>query len=229
MKKIAVMQPYLFPYIGYYQLVNLTDVFIVYDDVTFIKRGYINRNSILIDREPRRFNIPVIGASQNVLIQNLHYAPVGKLLKTIEQSYSKAPYYQDVIELITNVLNNDDRNISKLNALSIANVFNYLEIEKKILFASELDYNREANRADRLIALAKLQDCNHYINSPGGKELYKKEYFYNEGIKLSFIESEIEPYPQLAKQFIPYLSMIDVLMNCSKEQIALMLDKFKLQ
>jgi len=92
MKKIAVMQPYLFPYIGYYQLVNLTDVFIVYDDVTFIKRGYINRNSILIDREPRRFNIPVIGASQNVLIQNLHYAPVGKLLKTIEQSYSKAPY-----------------------------------------------------------------------------------------------------------------------------------------
>ena len=85
MKKIAVMQPYLFPYIGYYQLVNVTDVFIIYDDVTYIKRGYINRNSILIDGELRRFSLPVIGASQNVLIQNLNYAPVGKILKTIEQ------------------------------------------------------------------------------------------------------------------------------------------------
>jgi len=228
MKTCAVMQPYLFPYIGYYQLVNASDVFIVYDDVTFIKRSFINRNSILANGESKRFSLPVMGASQNVLIQNLDYAPADKLIKTIQHSYSKAPYYQDVIELIANVFTCENRNIAKLNEQSIRMVFDYLGIKKQIVFASELDYDRAANRADRLIALSKMHDCQHYINSPGGKELYDKKYFDKQGIKLSFIESKIAPYTQLSKEFVPYLSMIDILMNCSKEEIIKMLSNYEL-
>lgn len=228
MKTCAVMQPYLFPYIGYYQLVNSSDVFVVYDDVTFIKQSFINRNSILANGESKRFSLPVMGASSNVLIQNLDYAPGGKLLKTIQQSYSKAPYYQDVIDLVANVFNSENRNVAKLNELSIRMVFDYLGIKKQIVFASELDYDRAANRADRLIALTKMQGCEHYINSPGGKELYQKEYFDKQGIKLSFIESKITPYTQLSKEFVPYLSMIDILMNCSKEEIIKMLSNYEL-
>jgi len=223
-----VMQPYLFPYIGYYQLVNASDVFIVYDDVTFIKQSFINRNSILINAESKRFSLPVMGASQNALIQNLDYAPAGKLLKTIQQSYSKASYYQDVIDLITNVFNSENCNVAKLNELSIRMVFDYLGLEKRIFFASELDYDRTADRADRLISLTKMHGCQHYINSPGGKELYQKGYFDKQGIKLSFIESKITPYQQLSKEFIPYLSMIDILMNCSKEEIIKMLENYEL-
>ena len=228
MKTCAVMQPSLFPYIGYYQLVYASDVLIVYDDVNFIKKSYINRNSILVNGHEKLFSMSIHRASQNILIQNLYYAPVDKLIKTIQMSYCKTPYYKDVIDLITNVLNNENRNISKLNELSIRMVFDYLGISKKIVFASELDYDRTEERANRLIALTKMQSCGHYINSPGGKELYQKEYFDKQGIKLSFIESKITPYTQLAKEFVPYLSMIDILMNCSKEEIIKMLSNYEL-
>ena len=163
-----------------------------------------------------------------MLIQNLDYAPAEKLLKTIQQSYSKSPYYQDVIELISNVFSNENRNVARLNELSIRRVFDYLGLKKQIVFASELNYDREANRADRLIALTKMHGGDHYINSPGGKELYEKEYFSQQGIKLSFIESKITPYSQPTKEFTPYLSMIDILMNCSKEEIIKMLSNYEL-
>lgn len=229
MKTCAVMQPYLFPYIGYYQLVNASDVFIVYDDVTFIKNSFINRNSILTNGEPKLFSLPVPGASSNVLIQNLDYAPAAKVLKTIQQNYSKAPYYQDVIDLILSIFANDDRSVAKLNELSISKVFDYLGIKKQIVVASELDYDRTTDRADRLIELTKMHGCEQYINSPGGKNLYQKEYFDKKGIKLSFIESHITPYQQLSKDFLPNLSMIDVLMNCSKKEIIKMVNNYKIK
>ena len=228
MRSCAVMQPYLFPYIGYYQLVNASDVFIVYDDVTFIKQSFINRNSILTNGEPKRFSLPVPGASSNALIKNLDYAPAVKLLKTVQQNYSKAPYYQDVIGIISSILTKKSRSVARLNELSIRKVFDYLGLKKQIVFASDLDYDRTADRADRLITLTKMHGCMHYINSPGVKELYDKKYFDKQGIKLSFIQSEIKPYTQASKEFVPYLSIIDILMNCSKEEIYKMLSNYKL-
>lgn len=228
MKTCAVMQPYLFPYIGYYQLVNLADVFVVYDDVNFIKRGYINRNSILMNGQIKRFSMSVHGASQNILIKDLNYCSPGNILKTIQQNYVNAPYYEEVIDFISNVFTSENRSIARLNKLSISKVFDYLGMKKKIVFASELDYDRTSERAARLIALTKIYGCEHYINSPGGKELYQKEYFDYHGIKLSFIETRITPYKQLTKEFVPYLSMIDILMNCSKNEITKMLSNYEL-
>lgn len=228
MKICAVMQPYIFPYIGYYQLVYAADYFILYDDVTFIKQSYINRNSILVSAQAKLFSLPVLGASSNVLIKDLSYGSADKLLKTIKQSYCKAPYYKDVIDLISSTLTNDVRSISKINYLSVHSVFKYLGIEKKIIFSSELDYDRTAEREERLVALTKMHGCNNYVNSPGGKALYEKEYFAAKDIKLSFIESKISHYKQATTEFIPYLSIIDILMYCSKSEIVKMLNNYEL-
>ena len=103
MKACAVMQPYLFPYIGYYQLVYASDVFIVYDDVSFIKRSYINRNSIIVNNEVRRFCLPVFGGSSNILIKDLTFGSAKDLLKTIQRSYSRAPYFHDVFRLLSSL------------------------------------------------------------------------------------------------------------------------------
>ncbi|AHF01114.1 hypothetical protein THIAE_04285 [Thiomicrospira aerophila AL3] len=228
MKTCAVMQPYLFPYIGYYQLVYASDVFVIYDDVTFIKQSYINRNSILVNEKAQRFTLPVPGSSSNTVIQELSYVGDRKILKTIQQAYRKAPFYNDVIELIVSVFESEERNVAKLNEKSLQLVFEYLGLDKKFVFASELDYEREADRADRLINLSKMFNCDHYINSPGGKELYDKKYFGEQGVQLNFIESQITPYQQFSSEFVPYLSMIDILMNCSKEQIIRMFSNFRL-
>lgn len=225
---LTVMQPYLFPYIGYYQLVYASNVFIFYDDVTFIKQSYINRNSILANGESLRFTLPVSGASSNALIGSLEYVSSKKILKTIAQAYSKAPYFDVVFPLVESVFSQENRSVTHINKLSIEVVFEYLGIDKKMLVASQIDYDRTKDRADRLIELAKMNDCGHYINSPGGKELYSKKYFEKRGVKLNFIETRINPYKQGSKEFTPYLSMIDILMNCSKKQILEMLKSYEL-
>ncbi|WP_028485998.1 WbqC family protein [Thiomicrorhabdus chilensis] len=224
----SVMQPYLFPYIGYYQLVQSADVFIFYDDVTFIKQSYINRNSILVNGKQQRFTLPVPKLSSNILIQDLLYGQDRKVLKSIKQSYSKAPFFKDVYPIIECVFNQQNRSINHVNRLSIESVFKYLGVEKQLFNASELDYNRELDRADRLIELCKHFGCKEYINSPGGRELYEPQYFTEHGIKLGFIENMQTQYQQLkSDEFVPYLSIIDVLMNCSKDQVIEMLNNYE--
>ncbi|WP_159818012.1 WbqC family protein [Colwellia sp. 20A7] len=225
----AVMQPYLFPYLGYYQLVNAVDKFVFYDDVTFIKGGYINRNNILSNGKAQRFTIPVPGMSSNTLINELSFDKnIKKILKTIEQSYKKAPYFEHVFPLIESVLNNENRRVDHLCAKSISVVFDYLGINKDFYYSSELEYNRDLSAADKLIAMADILKSSDYINSPGGKSLYNKEYFAKKEISLSFIEIEKYEYSQNTGEFIPHLSMIDVLMWNSKSAILELLGKHKL-
>ena len=225
----AVMQPYLFPYLGYYQLVNAVDTFIFYDDVTYIKNGYINRNNILVNGQAQRFTVPVPGASSNILIKDLNFDPnVKKTLKTISQSYVKAPYFNDVYPIIEKILTSTERQVHTLCANSITSVFSYLGINKQFKFSSELEYNRDLPAADKLIAMAGLLNSKHYINSPGGKDLYSKEYFADKGVNLSFIKMQSVIYDQGKSEFVPYLSMIDVLMWNSKEQVIELLTKYKL-
>lgn len=228
MKTCAVMQPYIFPYIGYYQLAFASDVFVIYDDVAFRKKSYINRNSILLKEKEKTFSLPILGASQNSLIKDLKYAGDKKILKTIQHAYGKAPFYKDVIGLIVSIIESEERNVARLNEKSLRLVFEYLGIRRKFIFASELDYDREVDRADRLINLSKYFNCEQYINSLGGKELYDKKYFLEQGIQLKFIESKIKPYSQISSTFVPYLSMIDILMNCGIEEIKQLMVSYKL-
>ncbi|PCI49351.1 MAG: hypothetical protein COB58_01135 [Thalassobium sp.] len=228
--KAAVMQPYLFPYIGYYQLVYSSDVFIFYDDVNYIKRGYVNRNAILLNGFAHRFTVPVPGASQNVLINNLKFSEdVSKILLTIDQAYKKSDYYSQVMPLIEKVLTQKDREITSLCMASIEVVFDYLGLQKpKLLRSSDLEYDRNLSAADKLIEISKLNECSEYVNSPGGRKLYSKEYFQKMGVNLQFINPEVSEYFQGGGEFVPYLSMIDVLMWNGKSETIKLLDYYEL-
>ncbi|TVU61484.1 WbqC family protein [Vibrio atlanticus] len=225
----SVMQPYIFPYLGYYQLVNAVDKFVFYDDVTFIKSGYINRNSILSNGLAQRFTIPVPGMSSNILINELKFdSNVKKILKAIQQSYSKAPFFNQVYPLVEGVLMCKNRSIEHICALSIKMVFEYLEIDKEILFSSNIQYDRTLPAPDKLIAIAKALGGDKYINTPGGKSLYSKDYFAGKNVHLSFIETEHYKYTQNNNEFIPHLSMIDVLMWNEKDAVKELLNKYRL-
>ncbi|WP_084977037.1 WbqC family protein [Plesiomonas shigelloides] len=226
---IAVMQPYIFPYLGYYQLVNMADVFILYDDVNFIKGGYINRNNILVDRAAQRFTLPVPGASSNKKICELNFSPdTKKILKTISQAYSKAPFYSDVYPLIEMVLQTEERSIAAVCQVGIKSVFDYLSVDKKIIKSSDLTYDRGASPADRLIEITKSFDDFVYVNSVGGQSLYDKDYFDTRGVELKFMRMKSVQYSQGEGEFIPNLSMIDVLMWCDKDCIKNLLSEYGL-
>lgn len=227
--KVAVMQPYIFPYIGYYQLVNAVNTFVFYDDVTYIKNGYINRNFILSNGVKNRFTISLNQASSNKLINDINcHNNVKKTIKTIQQSYSKAPNFSSVMSIVEKVLMSENRNVAHIASQSIVAVFEYLGIKREFVSSSELDYDRNLDAAEKLVSICELYESSHYINSIGGKELYTKEYFYNKGIKLEFIEKQKVSYQQNNNEFIDNLSMIDVLMWCSKEEVISLLKEYKI-
>jgi len=228
--KLAVMQPYLFPYIGYFQLIFESDLFLIYDDVTFIKQGYINRNRILSPNGPTRFTVPVPGASSNKLISDLEFSDnTTKVLKTIEQSYSKAPFFTHIFPLIHDTLKYRDRSISSVCLQSYQTILSYLNIERSFNKTSELDYNRSLSAQNRLISLCHHFDASCYINTTGGINLYSKEDFIQKGITLNFISPLPIKYKQGVSNFTPNLSIIDILMNCPKEDVIKIIRSYKIK
>lgn len=228
--KIAVMQPYLFPYIGYYQLVNAVDKFVFYDDVNFINRGWINRNRILINNEPIYFTVSLKDASQNKLINEIQILDNRKkILKTINLAYKKSPYFDDVWPVIESVFTYDTKNISELAIYSIKRVLQYLEVEK--CFEVSSHFYKEIKglpKADRLIDICRANNAKEYINAISGKELYSKGYFATQGIKIYFLQSIPFNYKQFDDKFTPNLSIIDVLMFNSKKQVCEILSRYEL-
>ena len=228
------MQPYIFPYLGYFQLIYSVDKFVFYDDVNFIKQGWINRNKILINKQESLFAIPIKNASSFNLIKETELHPIlfkkwrGKFLKSIKQSYSKAPFFTSTYSLIEKVFE-EENNISNLAMISITAVIDYLNI-KKNFFISSKDFKESVNldRADRLISISQKLNADTYINMLGGKKLYDEIYFKKNGIDLLFLEPVIEKYNQENESFISHLSIIDVLMNNNKETIKEHLKMFKI-
>lgn len=226
---LAVMQPYLFPYIGYFQLIYASDLFLIYDDVTYIKQGYINRNRILSHNGVVRFTIPVPGASSNKLISDLSFSEkVDKALKMIDQSYSKSPYFCDVFPIIEGVLRLKDRSISSVCLKSFKDIFLYLGVDKGFKKASEIEYDRCVSAQDRLVNFCDYFGASCYINSAGGRELYSRKTFLERGVSLKFIDSLQLEYQQGKNEFFPNLSIIDVLMNCSPKMIRELLGSYEL-
>jgi hypothetical protein len=230
MNKLAVMQPYLFPYIGYYQLVYSSDTFVFYDDVNYINRGWINRNRILVNGLPKYFTLSLKGASQNRLIKDIEILDNrNKILKTIFIAYKKAPFFEIIYPIIEASLNSHLFSLSSIASSSIKLVFDYLEIYRNYQYSS-IDYahTRGANRAERLILITKESGSNQYINAIGGIDLYKKHEFKEHEVSLLFLKSHIDPYYQQSEDFIPGLSIIDVLMNNSKEVVRKMVTNYEL-
>lgn len=231
--KVAIMQPYIFPYLGYFQLINSVDKFIFYDDVNYIKKGWINRNKIMLNGQESLFTIPLIKASQNKLINEINLffdqKNKNKLLSKIEIAYNKAPYFNKRINLISDILNADLLKISEYSANSVVKISNFLEIDVCFDFSSvQSPESKGMGKADRLIHICKKLNASQYLNSVGGQELYSKNYFNDNEINLSFIENCIEPYSQFGQEFIPNLSIIDILMFNDIKKIKKMLNNYKL-
>ncbi|MDR4989116.1 MAG: WbqC family protein [Bacteroidales bacterium] len=224
------MQPYFFPYTGYFQLINAADIFVFYDDVHYINRGWINRNKILINDQARYITVQLKSASQNKRINQIEILDNrDKLLKSIALAYKQAPYYQEVMPLLEACLGADVKHIAGLAALSVRAVCDYLGIKREFLFSGVQFQNTVEERgADRLISIARQCGAPNYINAIGGKELYSKEYFRNKGISLCFVQPELTGYRQFNDTFVPGLSIIDVLMFNSAEETRSMLNNYTL-
>ena len=216
--KIAIMQPYTFPYIGYFQLIKAVNQFIFFDDVNFINRSWINRNNILVNSKKQLFTIPLHQATQNKLIKNTYISYNQKwqikLLKTIEYNYKKAPYFSVIFQLIKETINKNSISIADLAILSIKNICKYLQISTHFLRSSELNYNCQLKSVNKIIAICKKQGATNYINLSGGKNLYlpKVDLFLKNNLELSFLSLPQIKYTQFNSEFIPFLSILDVLM-----------------
>lgn len=227
--KGAIMQPYFFPYIGYYQLVYEVEKFVFLDDVTFIKQGFINRNSILLGGKRHEFSIPVSKISSYRLINDHQYLnDQSKFIKLIEQAYKKSPFFYDVMPFVEAVIKDKNNNVSQKNSKSITAVFNYLGLQRDFSYSSCENYEQQLKGQDRVIALCSMLGIDKYRNSIGGQSLYSQEIFSAAGIELKFIRSNIKTYSQGKNNFISHLSIIDVLMHCDKQEIINMLEAYEL-
>jgi WbqC-like protein family len=233
---IAVMQPYIFPYLGYYQLVGAVDTFVFFDDVNFITRGWINRNRILQQNEPYRFTIPLNKASQNKLINEIEIADFPSwrkdFLKLIEFNYKKAPFYVSVQNRMHEFLYSKDyRLIGELASDSVRNIAAFLELPTRFLFSSQLEYKdgEIRNGQDKVIRICDLLGANKYINPQNGIEIYDQEAFEKKDVNLNFIRMDEIIYDQMGRsKFEGSLSIIDVLMFNDIERIKELLSKYTL-
>lgn len=231
--KTVIMQPYLFPYLGYWQMIAYADAFVLFDDVNFINRGWINRNNILLNGKSYMFTLPLVSASQNKLINQIDVThdekDVQKILKTIEQAYRKAPYFSDVFPLIVEILNYEQRNLKFFLMNQFQRIFDYLGLNNtKLLLSSDIEKNNSLKAQDKIIDICKKLGTKQYINAIGGVELYDKNRFAQEGMELYFIKMILTPYSQFKGEFVPYLSIIDVLMFNDKMKVREMLKDFEL-
>ena len=228
--KLAIMQPYLFPYIGYWQLINAVDTFVIYDDVNFIKQGYINRNNILVNNKSQRFTLELVGASSNKLINEINVGRNAiKVLKTIKQNYQKAPYFSDVYPLIEKILLNPEKNLAKYLTNTLIAISQYLELNTKFMISSELNKDFNLTAQNKVLNICKVLNATTYINAIGGQELYDTEIFKIHDLELRFLETNIDiAYKQFNDEFISNLSIIDVLMFNSISEIKSILEKYKL-
>lgn len=230
---IAIMQPYLFPYIGYWQLINAVDTFVVYDNIQFSKSGWFHRNNILLNGKKTLFSIPLKKDSDNLdvverFVSDEAQKQINKILGQIQNSYNKAPYFKDIFPLVQSIFMYDEKNLFKYIYNSIIEVCDYLDIKTQIVISSTIDIDHSLKSQDKVIALNKALGSSQYINPIGGTELYDIDTFQNENIQVNFLESEVPEYIQFDSEFIPYLSIIDILMFNTKEEVKDMLEKYKL-
>lgn len=230
--KVGIMQPYFVPYIGYWQLMDAVDKYVIYDDVNFIKQGWINRNRILGDGQPRYFNIPMLGASSNKLINEIGVNNDGRLieknLRIIENTYKKAPYFAEVYPLIQNILNCNKANLAEYNEMSFSVICGYLGIKTELVVSSSLKKDCELKGQNKVLEICKLLDATEYYNAIGGECLYSYSAFRQKGIELKFLKTDEITYSQLGNEFQKDLSIIDVMMFNAVEEVRRMLGRYTL-
>lgn len=230
--KTGIMQPYFFPYLGYWQLMNEVDTYVIFDDVAFIRGGWIKRNQIKINGQVHRIGISVKKASQNKRINELYLVAdeSEKLLRTLEVAYRKAPYYDSAMKVLEKSLCCGRENLAEYLSYSIRNVAEYLEMDTNFILSSKVEKDESLRAQDRVLDICKRVGTDTYINAIGGRELYNVKTFAENGIRLEFLEMNPDiTYPQGQGEFIPGLSIIDVMMYNTVEEIKKLLKQFTLR
>lgn len=232
---VAIMQPYLFPYLGYFNLVAASDYFVFYDDVNFIKKGWIHRNRILVNGQEHLFTVPLKKSSQNISINQIvindYIQFRADFIKKITLAYKKAPYFNQGVDYIEAVLSDNLSTINQLAIKSIIELCNRLKIKTKFLQSSlSFAQTMGAGRVERLVSISHALCAKRYINAAGGKELYHKEEFAQSGLELKFLVPRLNEYEQNStRNFIPGLSIIDVVMNVPLSGITNMINSYSLE
>ena len=229
--KLGIMQPYFMPYIGYFQLMKAVDKYVVYDDVNYIKGGWANRNHILINGEKEMFTVTLQKASPNKLFNEIVIGDdFKKLMKTLQMNYSRAINFDQTMVLMERIISFPNKQLAVFIANSFREILSYLSVETEILMSSEIPKDNSLRGKDKIIQICEILVADTYYNAVGGKNLYDQEEFREHGITLNFVDSLPQVYSQLhTREFVSGLSMIDVLMNNTKDEVNRLLDSFQLR
>jgi hypothetical protein len=222
--KIAIMQPYFLPYIGYFQLINAVNEFVIYDNVEYTKKGWINRNRILVNGTDAMISLPIKKASDYLNIIDRFLADSWeidnkKMLNRIAESYRKAPQFEEAYSIIEKCIKHKDINLFNFILNSLQIIMKHLDIDTRIVVSSSVPIDHHLKSDEKVMAICKERGADKYINPIGGMKLYDKENFIKNNIELHFLKSNNIDYNQYNKEFIPWLSIIDVLMFNHKEDI----------
>lgn len=222
--KIGIMQPYFLPYIGYFQLINAVDKFVLYDNIEYTKKGWINRNRILVNGKDEYISIPLkkdsdyLHVNQRFLSDN-SLEVMKKNLNKIGEVYRKAPNYTQTMEMLNDVFLDEEKNLFEFIKNSILKTLSFLDIQTPIVISSTIPHQQNLKSEDKVLAICKHQQAQTYINPIGGASLYSHATFKQNQILLQFIKSNPIQYPQFNNEFVPWLSIIDVMMFNSKDKI----------
>ncbi len=232
MKTIAIMQPYLLPYIGYFQLMAAVDKFVVYDDVNYINRGWINRNRLLHNGIAQTFTLPLHSASQNRLICEIELDETQgwrkKFLQTIQQAYGKSPCYAQASVLMESIINYPSTKLDEFLLHSLRKIVLYLSMDIEIVNTSRVYNNAHLKGQERILDICSQEQADSYINPIGGIELYDHSIFYKHSLSLYFLRSRPVSYPQGKGEHIPWLSILDVIMFNEPDKIRQLLTEIDL-
>ncbi|MES2779040.1 MAG: WbqC family protein [Bacteroidota bacterium] len=231
--KVAIMQPYFLPYIGYFQLINAVDIFVVYDNIEYTKKGWINRNRILVEGKDEFITLPLQKASDYLNINQRSLAETIdnerlKMLRKIKASYQKAPYFEETIGLTENIIDFKNKNLFTFIFNSIQLIIHHLGMQTKIIQSSAINIDHTLKSEQKVLAICKQLNATSYINPIGGVDLYHKDTFGDQHILLNFLQSNPITYPQYQNEFIPWLSILDVMMFTGKERTKQLLTHYTL-
>ena len=229
--KIAIMQPYFLPYIGYFQLISAVDKFVIYDNIKYTKKGWINRNRMLQNNQDKVFSISLTKDSDRLDIVDRNISAdfnKQKFLNQIRGAYIKSPYFKDVFPLIEKIVFFEENNLFKFIQFSILEICKYLELDTEILVSSGIDADHDLQGEERVISICQKMYASEYINPIGGKSIYSNDNFIEKGIDLKFLQSQIFEYQQFKGTFIPWLSILDIIMFNSIEKCKCLIGKYDL-
>lgn len=236
MNSLAIMQPYFFPYLGYFQLMAAVDRFVIYDDVAFIKNGWINRNRLLLNGQAHYFTIPLRGASPNRKIHEVQAQPQAvwrrKMERTFAQAYAGAPGLDLVMELLTVSLDgaDDGQGIDEYARASLRAVHTLLGLTTDIVTSSRGYGNAQLSGPDRVIDICQREGAATYVNAIGGRTLYDASSFERHGMRLEFVHPQLGPYPQVGtSNFVSGLSILDLLAHLPVPEVCELTTQGELQ